>query len=68
MRKPGFYDSQRGIPLNECQFVFESRTVTVAYQGTCKEALEQLYKSKRCTEEEISNIVEIKEKDLRKAA
>ena len=63
-----FDSSQSDIPLNKCQFIFEGRSVTVAYQGTCDQALVQLYKSGRCTQEEIANILEIKEWDLRKTA
>lgn len=63
-----FGNSQSEFPLNECTFVFESRTVRVSYAGPCMEALDQYYKAGRCTQEEIANILEIKERDLRKSA
>lgn len=59
--------SQAGHPLMECEFVFENRSVKVAYNGNCYEALEQLFRVGRCTKEEIANILEIREKDLRAA-
>lgn len=63
-----FGDSQAGFPLNECTFVFENRIVRVAYAGSCMEALDQYYKAGRCTQEEVANILEIKEKNLREAS
>ena len=61
-----FRDTQSDFPLNECEFVFEDRTIRVAYQGSCTEALDQLYKAGRCTQEEVANILTMKEKNLRK--
>ena len=60
-----FGSSQDSIPLTKCEFVFTDRTITVAYQGSCDEALTQLYKSGKCTQDDIANIQEIKEWDLR---
>lgn len=62
-----FGNSQAGFPFNQCEFVFVDRSVTVAYAGTCGQALDQLYKCGRCTKEEIANIVEIRERNLRRA-
>lgn len=60
-------NSQADHPLMECEFVFTTRSVKVAYNGTCYEALEQLFKCGKCTQDEIANIMEIKERDLRAA-
>lgn len=69
MNKIGkFGNSQKDYPLNECTFVFENRTVKVAYAGSCIEALEQYHRIGRCSQEEIANILEIKEKNLREAS
>lgn len=62
-----FGDSQKDVPLNQCEFKFSGRTVTVAYQGSCVDALRQLHKSGRCSEEEVANVVEIKEKSIRRS-
>jgi hypothetical protein len=61
-----FRDTQSDFPLNECEFVFENRTVRLAYQGSCTEALDQYFKAGRCTEDEVANVLTIKEKNLRK--
>lgn len=65
---PKFGNSQDKFPLNECTFEFPTRTVRVAYAGPCTVALDQYYKAGRCTKEEIENISEIKEKNLREAS
>jgi hypothetical protein len=64
---PTFGNSQAGFPFNKCEIVFQDRIVTVAYAGPCSEALDQLYKCGRCTEEEIANMIEMREIDLRRA-
>jgi hypothetical protein len=63
-----FGNSQEAFPFNQCTFVFKDRTVRVAYAGTCVQALDQYYKSGLCTQDEVANILEIKEKNLRKAS
>jgi hypothetical protein len=63
-----FGNSQSEFPFNECTFVFENRIARVAYAGPCTVALEQYYKNGYCTQEEVANILEIKEKNLREAS